>query len=153
MNEPAGQVHITTAQEAAQIVEKFFRAVNLDPNANRLKLDQGIGWNLSRGSALIYIYIEKVQNIETIRVVSPMLYLPTENLLAFYRRCLELNFSTLGCAFAISKDVLYAVSERVIQGLDQAEFDNMMAQVGHVADTFDDKLAQEFGGRLLGQGR
>lgn len=133
---------------ASKIVEAFYQKVNLDPNTNRLKLPSGMGWSIKRGSALMYILLAKVQDIDTIRVAAPILHLPQENLLPLYRRMLELNFHTLNCAFAINKDLIVVVSERPVGGLDLLEFENMILQTGHVADNYDNKLADEFGAKL-----
>ena len=130
------------------IVEGFFKKVNVDVTANRIQMPTGAGWSILKGSAVIYIYVQKVCGTDTLRLVSPILYLPHDNLLAFYRRCLEVNYSMLSCAFAVDKDLLFVVSERAVEGVDDREFEVLMTQVGWVSDKFDDELAAEFNAKL-----
>ena len=140
--------------QASKIIEEFFRKNKIDPNAQRVKTDPSeICWTITRGSSVNYIFLTKIGDIDTVRVASPILFLPQENLLPLYRRCLELNFMVLDCAFAINKDMIVVVSERPILGLDATEFENMMRQVSYIADTYDNQLADEFHARLYTQGR
>lgn len=140
-----------TIDECSSLVEAFFRKVKLDPNKNRLDLENGYGWHLSRGSAQIYIFLNEFKNMSTLRVAAPVVYLPKENLLPFYRRCLEENFFMLNCGFALDKNVLFIVSERPVTGLDPEELDAMVTQVSFNADDFDNKLKDEFGAKMFNE--
>lgn len=79
------------------------------------------------------------------------MHLPSDNLVRLYRRLLEYNMQLSGAAFAVYRDVVYVVNERMLEGLDDAEANVMISNVAGFADTLDDKLVREFGGRLYGQ--
>ena len=48
-------------------------------------------------SAAVFISLHEVGGASSLRAHSPILYLPTENILPFYRRCLEINRELLNC--------------------------------------------------------
>jgi hypothetical protein len=62
------------------------------------------------------------------------------------RRLLELNAAGLAnAAFGLMENRVVAVSERPAAGLDAGEVEQMVMHLSAVADTFDDRLAKEFG--------
>ena len=137
-------------EDCIAMVEDFITNIGLNPSDQRLKGDT-IGWVLSRGSAIIYIMIFEYENLTTIRVYSPILYLPEENILPFYRKCLEINFSLVNCAICVYEDKVALVVERPIGGLDPEELEGMTNYLSSVADDLDNKLADEFGARILSE--
>ena len=137
-----------TIEECKEMVEKFMRKKGLDPSQQRLKGDQ-IGWFAIRGSAYIYIFINQYDNFNSIRVYSPILYLPEENILPFYRKCLELNWELKNCAICVYENEVALVVERPIEGLDPEEVEWTIDYLSQVADNLDNKLADEFGARIF----
>ncbi|MCY3915927.1 MAG: YbjN domain-containing protein, partial [Chloroflexi bacterium] len=77
---------------------------------------------------------------------------PASNLLALYRRLLELNLQLTNAALGLHEDVVYLYHERLLAGLDAAEADAIIRRLAQVADELDDALAEEFGGRMYGRG-
>jgi len=139
-----------TMAECIRMVEGFFRQVGLDPKNQRLPDQNVVGWWIVRGSALIYVTLYEGERIATLRMVSPILYLPDERIVALYRRCLELNSELLNCALGVFGDRIAVVSERPIVGLDPEELKGTLDYLSAVADDLDDKLADEFNARLYG---
>lgn len=85
------------------------------------------------------------------RIFSPILYLPSENILPFYLRCLEINRELLTCALCTHEDKVTLVSQRPIEGLDPEELEGTVNYLAAVADDLDNKLADEFGAKLCGE--
>jgi len=137
-----------TVQDCERMVERFLKKVKLNPKEQRLSQGEGLGWWISRGSAVIYIYLNENGHSPTIRIIAPILYLPDDHILPFYRRCLELNTELINCAVGVVDDKVALVNERPIAGLDQAELESVLHYLSGVADEIDDKLAEEFGARL-----
>lgn len=139
-----------TVEECVDMVEKFMKERGLDPKKQAISNKKGItSWGVVRGSALIYIFIlDSEDGSPTIRVVSPILILPDKNILPLYRKCLEINMNLFGCALAVDEDRIVVVSERPINGLDVSELDWMLDHLAHVADEYDNRLADEFGATL-----
>lgn len=142
----------TTVKECTRIVEAWMTKVGIDAQKNRLQGDTP-GWVLMRGSASVYILLNEDKNGSSIRIISPVLYLPQENLVAFYRRLLELNSTLRECAFAVAKDTVILVFERGTVDLSAAELENNVQWLSYVADTLDDTLAKEFGCKLYLEGQ
>ncbi len=119
----------------------------------REESDEGVDWSLQVGSAPIEIGLRTNEVLEepTLEIRSPILRLPPGNLLAFYRRCLELNRILVGCSIGVEDDVVMVAAERRLQGLDGARFVEMLLNVASAADEFDDVLSAEFGAERLGE--
>ena len=97
-------------------VEGILGAIGVDPNAARMAVESGYGWNFQRGSALIEVYLTPEEQ-GYLQVLSPIMHLPASNLLALYRRLLELNLQLTNAALGLHEDVVYLYHERLLAGL------------------------------------
>ncbi|MCY3574052.1 MAG: YbjN domain-containing protein [Chloroflexi bacterium] len=134
-----------------QAVEGILQALGLEARSARMQVASGFGWHFQRGSALIEIYLTPEEQ-GYLQVLSPILHLPPGNLLALYRRLLELNLQLTNAALGLHEDVVYLYHERLLAGLDAVEADAIIRRLAGYADELDDALAAEFGGRLYGRG-
>ena len=132
-------------------VEGILSAIGVAPAAARMAVESGYGWHFQRGSALIEIYLSPEAE-GYLQVLSPIMHLPASNLLALYRRLLELNLQLTNAALGVHEDVVYLYHERLLAGLDAAEADAIIRRLARYADELDDALAEEFGGRMYGRG-
>jgi hypothetical protein len=138
-------------QVYAATVEQILLNVGIDPQQARMNTQEGFGWNFRRGSAMIETYISQQDSVGYLQVLSPILHLPTTGLLPLYRRLLELNLQLTNAALGVYLDVVYVFSERPLEGMDAAEANSIINLVATYADELDDKLMEEFGGRLYGR--
>lgn len=129
-------------------VQNILREIGVDPDQARLTTTEGFGWNFRRGSAIVEIYLVQRDGAGSLKVLSPIMHLPSSGLLPLYRRLLEMNLSLSNAAFGVYTDVVYVFSERPLEGLDPEEVDHIIEQVARFADDYDDSLVSEFGGRL-----
>ena len=110
-----------------------------------------MSWTFQRGSAAILVNLtqRKEDDILYLRVISPVMTLPDASAReALFIRLLELNGKGLAnCAFGLIGDRVVVVSERPAQGLDANEAEQIIRHLAAVADTYDDKLVAEFGGK------
>lgn len=141
----------TNLQTYAATVEQILLSVGVDPQQARMNTQEGFGWTFRRGSAAIEIYISQQDSTGYLQVLSPILHLPTTGLLPLYRRLLELNLQLTNAALGVYLDVVYVFSERPLEGMDAGEANTIINLVATYADDLDDKLMQEFGGRLYGR--
>jgi hypothetical protein len=132
----------------AGTVEQMLLNLGIDPTQARLPTQEGYGWNFRRGSAIIEVYITQNAGIGYLQVLSPIMHLPSQGLLPLYRRLLELNLQLVSASFGVWNDVIYVFSERPLDGLDAVEANTIINQVAEYADEMDDKLIEEFGGRM-----
>lgn len=138
-------------EQIADLVDEVLAGLGID--GQREDADDGADWSLQVGSATLEVGLHRngILDEDTLEVRSPILRLPDHNLLAFYRRCLELNRIVVGCCFGVDEDVVVVATERTLPGLGKPDFARMLLDVASVADQFDDELAREFGAEQLGQ--
>lgn len=129
------------------MVEDFYRSNKLDP-AEYIQVDEENHkrWVCYRGSTVNYIYLIFQDQKSTLRIFSPLVFIPQTNILSLYRKCLELNHSSLvSCSLCIVNDVIGLVIERFLDGLDPEELSIMIDCLTGSADKLDNVLADEFG--------
>lgn len=137
-----------TIHEVANMVERYFRGRGLDPDAHQLEGAEGYGWWLTEGSARIYVFVQDTATGPVLRLTSPLVHLPEENREAFYRHLLDINTDLSSCALSTHEDVVLVVAQRPTAGLTQEEVDSLAWNVAYVADTLDNKLADQFHARM-----
>ncbi|AUX23020.1 hypothetical protein SOCEGT47_035380 [Sorangium cellulosum] len=110
-------------------------------------LDEAGYAQLKHGSATIGVNVLEAQGV--LMIFSPIMAVPRSGREALYRRLLELSFiATSDAAFAIDKarnEVVVRCLRR-LSALDYEEFEDLVATVSQVADTWDDALLREFHG-------
>jgi len=150
---PLGRKQQSTSsfEQYAATVENILAALNVNLDEARLGTEQGFGWRFRRGSGSIEIYISEHDGRGYLQVLAPILIIPESNLLPFYRRLLELNLQLTNAALGVYYDVVYVFSERPLQGLDADEANTIIMLVAAYADDLDNRLCDEFGGRLYSQ--
>jgi hypothetical protein len=142
------QPTISNKEQVATHVERILQDAGIRLEEARINGVDGLGWKFKQGSAEIEIYINNRNGKEYFQVVSPIMHLPQNGLLAFYRRLLELNLIHANLTFGIFSDVVYVFNERPLDGLDLAEARDIIAGVALNADSYDNLLVNEFGGRI-----
>jgi hypothetical protein len=148
---PPGQSASPDFENAAKLVEQTIRKLGLDPTTcHATSNETTTSWSLKRGSASVLVTVATYEEEKAtyLRVASPVVVLPADpaTQTACMRKLLELNAAGLAnAAFGLSGDRVVAVSERPVAGLDAQEVEQIVRHLSAVADTFDDRLAKEFG--------
>lgn len=134
---------------ARATLEKVLSGLGIDPAVVRsTDTDDLVVYVLQRGSASVYVSLGVERGRGYVRVSAPVVGLPhdVETRTRLYERLLHLNARGLSnAAFGVHDGVVVAVSERPLEGLDGVELEQMVTHLAAVADTFDDRLAAEFG--------
>ncbi|MFO8070560.1 MAG: YbjN domain-containing protein [Polyangia bacterium] len=130
-------------------IERFSRKVSEASSAEvRFSpLDEDGYTSVGRGSATIGINVLEEQGL--LLFLARIMEISSSRREELYRRLLELNYlATSDGAFAIEKetDTVYLRALRGVSGLDYDEFEDMLHTVAAVADEWDDRLREEFGG-------
>ncbi len=145
-------------KRARALVEEVVRGLGIDPTNALAKSDAtSATWTVQRGSAPILITLgtrpapPSGEPRTFLRVVSPVLTLqegPPASHEPLFRHVLELNAAGLAnAAFGLIDQRIVAVSERPTEDLSRSELDQMIRHLAAVADTYDDRLLAQFGGR------
>lgn len=136
-----------------QLVEEMLRAAGVEPTRALVNDEPGrVSWSLRRGSANVLVALlgEGSESPTRIRVAASLLTLPTDEAARnrLFLRLLELNGGGLAnAAFGVVGERVIAASERPTHGLDAVEVEQMVHHLAAVADTYDDRLVAEFGGK------
>jgi len=132
-------------------VEATLTKLGLDPAKSLVKAtDDQASYTLQRGSASVVVTVvyRKEQDAVFIRVASPVMTPAEDKRDALFKRLLELNAAGLANAsFGLLQDRVVAISERPAENLDPGEVEQMIKHLSAVADTYDDRLVKEFGGK------
>jgi hypothetical protein len=136
-----------TIAEVSSMVERYFKGRGLDPKHQEISGSEGCGWWLTEGSARVYVFVQDAPGGPVIRITSPLVTVPENAGVNFYRHLLDVNSTLTSCALATTDNVVLVVSQRAIAQLDQEELDSMVWNVAYVADLLDDKLVKQFGAR------
>ncbi len=141
-------------EKTKALVEGVIERLGIDPAVARAKdTPEQVSWTVKRGSANILITVLFRVEVQTsyFRVASPVMTLPAENLKRqpLFKRLLELNANGLvNSAFGLVGDRVVVVSERPAAGLDADEVSQIVKHLSAVADTYDNRLVKEFGGKI-----
>ena len=132
-------------------VEATLKKLGLDPKQAMVKASDDVAsYTLQRGSASVLVTVVHRPEQKTVflRVASPVLVPAEDKREALYKRLLELNAAGLANAsFGLLHDKVVAISERPAENLDPGEVEQMIRHLSAVADTYDDRLVKEFGGK------
>lgn len=154
LNRNQPQQNTALLGQYAQTVEQILGSVGIDPQNARLQVDAGssYAWHFQRGSAVIEVYISIADDESAyLQLVSPIVHIPQQGLLPFYRHLLELNMTMTNAALGVYNDVVYVFNERPLQDLDASELNFVIMQLSAYADDLDNQLADEFGARMYQQ--
>ncbi len=148
-----GSKQAANLRAVAKMVEEVIGELGLAPVENRLQTESGNpAWGLMKGSAQVFVFINPgaaEDDFNSIQVIAPVVTLPPPGgQLALFRHLLELNARELtGAAFGVKGDTIVLTVDRSTQDLNRSEVKDMILRVGYYADTYDDALVSQFGGR------
>lgn len=129
-----------------QIIRKVVRDLGVDPDG--CYNAEGNYWSLCKGSADVYISLFTIGDEKEkewyVEFSSPVMKLPSENLLTFYRRLLEENAKYIAVRFSVREDTVWLDITRELAGLDENECRRSLTRIGETADNLDDELMKEF---------
>lgn len=130
-------------------IQVMFSAAGLKEGEDWIETEYG--FHFKRGSAEIMIhFVVDEDGTPCVDFSAPIVRLPPKNLLAFYRRLLELNFDVGGqIAVGVDHDTVYVCAIRTVAGLTEEGLVEVMGVVGGVADELDDHLHEKFGAPLF----
>ena len=136
------------------MVEEVIVELGLSAQESRLQTESGNpAWGLMKGSAQVFVFVNPGTGDEecnSIQVVAPVIIIPeaASSQTALFRHLLDLNAREIaGAAFGLKGETVVVTVDRSTLDLDRSEVKDMVLRVGYYADTFDDALVSQFGGR------
>jgi len=136
-------------KEVTEMLHKYIESLGL--TREQIYNEAKMVWHWTRGSANIQVYIESIafangNTRDYLRIFSPLLEIPSQNQIGFYRHLLELNDKNLGMKLTImpNSNWIYATYERDIRGIDYDELATCVYDLEYWADKLDDELKSKF---------
>lgn len=136
--------NLRTIEEAEKIIDKVFKGLGLKPEEAKIDSKDIHGWAVKRGNAVIYIFLNENKYINTLRIVSPIMYIPKKRKVEFLKKCLKYNYYFINCALALNEDLIFLVEERPLTGLDPEEVEYIVNNLSRIADRMYNELALVF---------
>ena len=104
--------------------------------------------NVKIGS--VYVFVEfaivEEENEGLVVIYSPLVIMPKENLLPFYRKLLDLNNNYFQFGSLSMRDNIAVLTRTIpVEGLEESAFLHNVGQICDEADFLDDELINEFG--------
>jgi hypothetical protein len=136
-------------------LEPYYEIINQVISKLGLKPDEcynaeGKYWSLCKGSADVFVTLfvlgEGADAEWYVEFSSPVMKIPSENLLPFYRRLLEENAKWVATRFSVREDTVWLDTTRELSGMDYDECYRSLTRIGEAADALDDDLKTEFAG-------
>lgn len=127
------------------MITDAIKGLGANPEQSRIGPDT---WLVAKGSAAVVVRLvaqDPKSKFAFLQVASPVMKVPPKA--GFHERLLKLNFEMGGLAtFAITpNNEVHLTSARTIEGISSPEVAQLVAQVAHFSDLYDDMLLQEFG--------
>jgi len=128
-----------------KMIEQYVKSIGLS-KADAYK-EENNTWHWMRGSAQIDVYVtDGGNNRQYLCINSPIMQVPSSNVMDFYRHLLELNYSKLGIKLSIKPESphVFAIYERDVSGMDYKELETCIRDLEWWADKLDDELQEQY---------
>ena len=132
-----------------EMVERVISEFKVDPQLCR---GQQLGqWSMKIGSASMWIDAFQSKDAQGnyidagyLQVMSPIMAVPADRQLDFFRELLEINHKLYGVGFTKFENNIYIKSIRELEGLEQSEVLSTFKRIGYYADDYDDMLKAKY---------
>lgn len=128
----------------ALMVANVLQELGFDPRVSRIQGAGNPAWIVSTGGVALFVSIDDRDGSHVLLLDSPLVYMPPQDLLSFYRKLLGLNMALAGEALAMDKDVVHLVREQILEGLAPATAARLLQAMLRSADALGDLLLHEF---------
>ncbi len=134
-----------------EMVERVIAEFKVDPQLCR---GQQLGqWSMKIGSASMWIDVFQSKDAQGnyidsgyLQVMAPIMAVPADRQLEFFRELLEINHKLYGVGFTKFENNVYIKSIRELDGLEQSEVLSTFKRIGYYADDYDDTLKAKYAG-------
>ncbi len=140
-------------ESCVAMVERVLRDLGHEAGATRNTGASHPEWSFKHGSAMITVSLIPRDDFTHLRVVAPVITTDARvDVLKLYRHLLSLHTTEVhGAAFATYRNEVHLVADRSTIDLDLSEVHDVIKCVSNYADYYDDRLVEEFGGRLVSE--
>jgi len=130
--------------QAVQMIADVLKGMGVDPASSQLPDSGGHGWLVQTGPVAMFVTVGETDNLPALRLTCPILYMPAQDLLPFYRKMLDLNMELVSVTLGMERDVVCVVCQQALEGLTPTAAEVLMKRTLKSADVLGDLLIREF---------
>ena len=138
---------INTLEKASQIINEMLKSLGTNEKDASMETDNKnmLGWAINVNDIIIYIYLFKGEDKNMyLRLVSPILKLPTTNILPFYRKLLEHNLYLHDIGFSVEENLILLMAQRRIDLTSLEECTYIVSFLAESGTKLTKELSEEF---------
>lgn len=131
-------------EQYAQQIETVIANMGEDPMNCRIPSSNGTGWVLKTEQLSVILVLENLEGDSVLRLTCPLLFMPPEDLLPFYRMLLDINDDIPSASFSLDRDVVCLVSKQSLESISDASIQRLVERMYKLASMTGNALLQEF---------
>ena len=139
-------------EKADNIVKELLESMGTNHKDAQMDIEDKnmLGWAISVNDIIIYIYIfQSDEKTLFIKFVSPIMYIPNENILPFYRKLLEVNNILHDIGFSIENNLVLMFAERRIDLTSIEESKYIILYLARIAKDIALPISEEFNAKIF----
>ena len=131
-------------ESSLKTITEVLTKLGVDPTTYQLPDSNGKGWAVPMDKSILFVNLGEVDGQPSLRMTCPILFMPTQDLMPFYRKLLDLNSKLIDGALAMDRDTVYIITQQALDGLSSAAVEGLIQRTRKQADVLTDLLIQEF---------
>ncbi len=133
-------------EDILKIIEEILSTVGTNMEESKLDTTDAnmFGWLFKIGIAQIFLYLIKDENKFYIKIISPLTYLPKNNILPFYRKLLEENLLLNDLSIGVDKNIAVLFCIKNIEDIDYETLKKLVENIAETHSQMTEKLVEEF---------
>ncbi|MEJ5307542.1 MAG: hypothetical protein WHT27_04515 [candidate division WOR-3 bacterium] len=138
-------------EDVLKIIEEILSTVGTTHEDAKLELSDKnmFGWFFKIGITPIYLYLIKEDGKFFIKLISPLTYLPKNNILPYYRKLLEENLSLIDISIGVEKNFSILFSIKSVDDIDFERLKKLIENISKKHTELTSKLVEEFQAKIF----
>jgi hypothetical protein len=133
-----------TIDESIKTISDVLNKLGVDPAAHQLPNSNGRGWAVPTEKSVLFATVGEAEGQSFFRLTCPILFMPSQDLLPFYRKMLDLNSELGGGSLAMEHDMVYLINQQALDRLTPDVLESIFQRMTKLAGVLADLLIQEF---------
>ncbi|MDI6700377.1 MAG: hypothetical protein QME48_04000 [bacterium] len=138
-------------EDILTIIEEILSTVGTSHEEAKIETSDKnmLGWFFKIGITPIYLYLLKEDGKFFIKIISPLTFLPKNNILPYYRKLLEENLTLVDLSIGVEKNFSLLFSIKSIDDLDFERLKKIIETFSQKHTELTSKLVEEFQAKIF----
>jgi hypothetical protein len=133
-----------TLDSYTQMITNVLKQVFTDSGATQLADSDGRVWAIPTKRSVLFVRVDEMEGHPALRFTCPILFMPPQDLLPFYRKLLDLNTNLIDVSLGMDRDQVVVISRQLLEGLTEDAIAYLMRRAMNAADVLAEVVLQEF---------